>query len=84
MPRHYDPNKEEMEKRIERIKSEMGLDAQEEEKARREISFRSKMNARWDTTDRSKAIGQANMRLVIILLVLCGLFFAVYMYLDRF
>jgi hypothetical protein len=75
-PRYYDERKEALEKKIKAYSNEKGL--ADASKVRREISFRANAGDRWGNGEyRSKSM-RANIRLLIILGVVLGVFFILF------
>ncbi|MGV6862466.1 MAG: hypothetical protein ACWA41_11880 [Putridiphycobacter sp.] len=63
-PRYYDERKENLEKKIKLYQSTS------EEVNRRELSFKSEMQDTWGKTDFKKQSQKANLRLLIILIII--------------
>ena len=77
LPRYYDPEKERVEKLIEQAKAKYGKleDKEKEAKIKREINFREKAETQWDASAYGKGARIVNLRLIIILMLLCGIFY---------
>ena len=73
-----------MEKRIQNAQAEMGKTDENGERLRREMSFRQNVDKSWRTTDARKAVFASTLRLILILGLLCVVFYYVYQKLDIF
>ncbi len=69
-PIYFDPEKEEREERVRRIKSEMGIKG-EEDRAYKPGIIRGQMRGQFREYTKTKR--QSNIRLIVILFVLFGL-----------
>jgi hypothetical protein len=74
--RFYDPQKEAMKERQERINQELGLEAE------RPVSYGANIKGKFRTSSKrynSKTLAEArrksNMRLIYIIIILCALFY---------
>ncbi len=77
-PRYYDPEKE----RREQVEAE----AQQDLRSGRidEEGLRDRMRASWRAKEVRGATFRSNIRLLIILVILCLLVWTIYLYLDQF
>ena len=83
LPRHHDPDKEDLERRIRNAKAELGIADDSGEKIRREINFREQASQNWGYGgDNRKASIAANLRLIAILFALAALFYYIYSRID--
>lgn len=78
--RHYDPKKEEMEKRKRAIESELGL-SEEGYHTPPSIKITGKKYKKQNVRGANR---KSNLRLIVILAVLCGLAYWGYQYLGKF
>ncbi|MFB6258400.1 MAG: hypothetical protein ABEH38_06885 [Flavobacteriales bacterium] len=76
-PRYYDPEKERRQ-RVEEAKSDQARGRIDEE------GLRDRMRASWRAKEVRSETVKANLRLLIILMLLFVLIYALYLYLDRF
>ena len=81
-PRYYDPDKEDLENRIKRAKAELGIKDDEGNTIRQEIKFKKTVDDNWRQGMVRQSHFSANVRLVVILIALCGLFYYIYSKLD--
>lgn len=85
MPRYHDPDKERLEARYQKMRSEMGVEVPaDEERIRRTISFSEKVDDKWARSSFSKQHLYSNLRLMLILVLLCVGFYIAYNYLGTF
>ncbi len=81
-PRYYNPEKEEREKRRQMIEREL---AQEKAEGHHDPEgFRERMRSSWRTKEAKGEAARANLRLLIILVLLCLFIWIIFLYLDRF
>ncbi len=81
-PRYYDEEKEDRERRRKEIERE--LDAERAEKGYHDAEgFRDRMRASWKHSQVRGESMRANIRLLIILVLLCMLCWIIFLYLDR-
>lgn len=78
-PKHYDPREEAIEERKRKLDVEIARENGEEASGRKP-SFRKS----WQKQSYSSGASMANMRLVLILIVLIGLSLAVFRWLEKF
>jgi hypothetical protein len=71
-PRYYNEAKEEMKKRYEIARKELGL-AEGEEGAHTTEAFRDKLKARWNRNSYGRSVSNSNYRVIFILLVILAL-----------
>lgn len=76
--RHYDPKREELEKRKRAIHSELGLTS-EGEKLPPTVRIAGKKYKKQNVRGANR---RSNLRLIVILAVLCGLAYGLYTYLE--
>ena len=81
-PRHFDEEKERLEKRKKEIAQDLGLSG-DDERSRREINFRAKLKGNRVETYRSSAALLSNIRLVVILGILLVICYFIYTNLDK-
>jgi hypothetical protein len=81
VPRYYDPRKEALEKKIKQAKAEAGQHV-DENKLKREINFRTNIDERWGSAHVKNERVRSNLRLMIILFIIIGLFYFFFQGLD--
>ena len=74
-PRYYDERKESLKRKLEREKN---IDSTNE----REIKFKSELEETWGNTHRKSQIFKANLRLLVILILITGGIYYVFMAMD--
>lgn len=82
-PRYYDEDKERRDARYEEYRAEFG-GAESEEHVRRKISFREQVDEKWARSSFSRQHLYSNLRLMLILVLLCCGFYIAYDYLANF
>ncbi len=80
VPRYYNPEKEELERKIAQAKAEAVLTNTKENG--REIEFRSKIEGKWGGSDVKAASLRSNLRLVVIFAILIVVFYYIFIGLD--
>lgn len=76
-PRYYDERKENLKRKLEReAKIAENVSA-------REIKFQSKLEETWGNVDRKSQILKSNIRLLVILVLICGGVFYVFKAMDN-
>lgn len=81
-PRYFDPEKEEREQRRKEIERQM--EAEEREEGHHDPEgFRQRMRASWRHREVRGETMRANIRLLIILVLLCLLCWIIFLYLDQ-
>jgi len=81
-PRHYDEAKERLENRKKVIAQELGLSDEGEERVKREIDFRAKLQNNRVSNYNANASRMSSIRLFLILGILLLVFYIVYGNLD--
>lgn len=82
MPRHFDPDKEDLERRIRNAQAELGMVDESGEKIRREINFREQAAMSWKKPSVKSSNAVASFRLIAILFAICALFYYIYSRID--
>lgn len=80
-PRYYDERKERIQKRMEEEQLKLKGGGPDRETLERRISFKTAINDRWSPAYRKQA-QKSNMRLVIILALLLGVFYVLFTQAD--
>lgn len=80
--RHYDESKERLEKRKQIIAQELGVSENGDERTRRDIDFRAKLQNSRVSNYNANASRSANLRLVLILGILLTACYAIYINMD--
>lgn len=80
MPRYYDPQKEELQEKINRAKKEAAIG--DNGKFARDIKFKAEMAERWGNSEYKSAAFRRNIRLIIILAVIIIAFYYLFIGLD--
>lgn len=75
-PRYYDERKENLKRKLEREANLAQSDSV------REIKFKSELEETWGNTERKSQILKANIRLLVILVLICGGVYYVFNALD--
>ncbi|MCH2235007.1 MAG: hypothetical protein MK078_12210 [Crocinitomicaceae bacterium] len=79
-PRYYDERKEALEKKIKQYNTEAV--AEDEVKMRREVNFRENVSDRWSNSEFRRKNKRANLRLLIILVAVLGVFYVLFTQID--
>lgn len=82
-PRYYDPQKEDLEKRIAQAKAEANR-VKSDAEIERELKFKKEVSSGWKNTTAKQQIMKSNIRLVLILIGVCLLFYYIYGKIDVF
>lgn len=80
VPRYYNPEKEELERKIARAKAEAALNGSRDNG--REIEFRSKFEGKWGGSEVKSAAIRSNIRLLVIFAILIIVFYYIFIGLD--
>jgi len=80
VPRYYNPDKEELERKIAQAKAEAARNGSLDNG--REIEFRSKFEGKWGGSDVKAASMRSNIRLIVIFAILIIVFYYIFIGLD--
>ena len=81
VPRYYDPRKEALEKKIKKAQAEAEGNNNNENIAR-EIKFKSTIEDRWGDLNVKKQRSNSNLRLILILGIIIGIFYYLFIGID--
>tara|TARA_R110002050_G_scaffold77358_1_gene165080 strand:- start:21 stop:335 length:315 start_codon:yes stop_codon:yes gene_type:complete len=81
VPRYYDPRKEALEKKIKQAQAE-AKGTKDNDNIAREIKFKSTIEDRWGDLNVKKQRSNSNLRLILILGVIIGIFYYLFVGID--
>jgi hypothetical protein len=81
VPRYFDPQKEELRKKLRQAEIENGGDV-DVKKLKREIQFKSKIENKWGNSELKSQKMRSNIRLIIIFICLIIAFYYIFKGLD--